>query len=404
MTGSEVQTWLLIPTTVIGGLLADPSATLPGLFGPNAAFGMAWLQEYPYALAGVLNAIFLTATAAFVFFGLEETLKSRKGRFDLGIHLRSKFSSRLPSGASMRYSMLSSEPTEDEGPATSRPPSEAGPIFEKRAGATSIRLPFHQIFTKNVIFTLITVAFFDFHLGSFTNLWSLFLSTPRSTSPAEDVSLPFTFTGGLGMPAATVGLATSILGMLGMALQLFLYPAVHGALGTLRSFRYSLFLFPIAYLLAPSLAVLPSSTAAPAPAAGALVWAGITLILLLQVTGRTFALPATIILLNNCSPHPSVLGTVHGMGQSVSAAMRTVGPVLAGWWYGTGLEKGVVGLSWWITAGLAGAGCVTTMWVYEGSGHEIYLAGERDYGVEDEGEEGVEMDGLLSGAERGRRW
>ena len=61
---------------VMGGLLADPVTTLPGLFGPNAAFGMQWLQKYPYALPGVLNAIFLTVTAAFVFFNLEEVCSS----------------------------------------------------------------------------------------------------------------------------------------------------------------------------------------------------------------------------------------------------------------------------------------------------------------------------------------
>ena len=72
------------------------------------------------------------------------------------------------------------------------------------------------------------------------------------------------------------------------------------------------------------------------------------------------------------------------MGQSVSAAFRTVGPVVAGWWYGAGLEGGVVGMAWWATAGVAGAGCVVAMWVYEGSGHEVFLPGE-EMGEEMEG-------------------
>lgn len=208
---------------------------------------MSWLQKYPYALPGVLNALFLAITAAFVFFDLEETLKSRKGKFDLGLHLRSKLFSFLPSHLqSTQYSMLSStEPLEPETPN----PRPEEPLFKDKAGPAQ-KLPFLRIFTKNLTFTLITIAFFDFHLGAFTNLWSLFLSTPRSAADSP-ISLPLTFTGGLGMPAATVGLATSILGMLGMALQLFLYPTVHARLGTLTSFRYSLLLFPIAYLLAP---------------------------------------------------------------------------------------------------------------------------------------------------------
>jgi hypothetical protein len=180
------------------------------------------------------------------------------------------------------------------------------------------------------------------------------------------------------MPASTLGLATSILGILGMAVQLILYPPVHARLGTLLSFRFFLLLFPIAYFLAPYLAVLPSSTPLSASVSGVWIWIGITLVLLLQVTARTFTLPATIILLNNCSPHPSVLGTVHGIGQSVSAGFRTAGPVVAGRWYGLGLEVDMVGAAWWGVAAVATIGCVTAVWVYEGSGHEILLDGEAE--------------------------
>ncbi|KAJ3558710.1 hypothetical protein NPX13_g9657 [Xylaria arbuscula] len=93
---------------------------------------------------------------------------------------------------------------------------------------------------------------------------------------------------------------------------------------------------------------------------------------------RTVTLPASIILLNNCSPHPSVLGLVHGLGQSVSAGFRTVGPVVGGWWYGASLEAGVVGASWWGVAGVAALGCASSFFIYEGSGHEIVLEGEED--------------------------
>lgn len=191
--------------------------------------------------------------------------------------------------------------------------------------------------------------------------------------------------GGLGMPAATVGFATSILGMLGMALQIFLYPPVHARLGTLRSFRYFLLLFPVAYFIAPYLSAVPSSTPAPEPAGGPFIWIGITLVLLLQVTARTFTLPATIILLNNCSPHPSVLGTIHGLGQSVSAAFRTIGPIVGGLWYSAGIRCDLVEIAWWGTAGISLLGCISAVWVYEGSGHEILLDGEEADNIEMEG-------------------
>lgn len=180
------------------------------------------------------------------------------------------------------------------------------------------------------------------------------------------------------MPASTVGVATSFLGLLGILLQIFLYPKVQGRLGTMRSFQWFLILFPVAYFVGPYLSILPSTTEAPEPASGPFIWAGIILVLLLQVTARTFTLPATIILLNNCSPHPSVLGTIHGLGQSVSAGFRTVGPVVGGWWYGYGLDIGMVAWGWWGTAGVAALGCFTAMAMHEGSGHEVLLEGEEE--------------------------
>lgn len=244
---------------------------------------------------------------------------------------------------------------------------------------TKRTLPFRRVWTRNVIFTLITEAFFDFQLGAFTNLWTLFLSTPRaSAEEAAQNSLPWVFTGGLGMPASTVGVATAMLGLLGIILQIFLYPPVHARLGTLRGFRWFMPLFPVAYFLAPYLAVLPSTVAPPEPASGPIVWIYMTIIQFLSVMARTITLPASIILLNNCSPHPSVLGLVHGLGQSVSAGFRTVGPIVGGWWYGQSLEKGMIGASWWAIAFVSALGCAAAMFIYEGSGHEIFLEGEED--------------------------
>lgn len=253
-------------------------------------------------------------------------------------------------------------------------------------------LPFTRLWTRNVIFTLLTGAFYDFQLGAFTNMWSLFLSTPRymeAPAPAPPAdgqappaqfrrNLPLLFTGGLGMPASTVGIATSFLGILGMILQVFLYPPVQARLGTIRSFRWFLMLFPFAYFFAPYLAVTPSATPAPEPASGPLIWFVIIFVLLVQVTGRTFTLPASIILLNNSSPHPSVLGTIHGLGQSVSAGFRTVGPVVGGWWYGYGLDIGMVAWGWWGVSVMSAIGCLAALGMHEGTGHEVFLEGERE--------------------------
>lgn len=73
-----------------------------------------------------------------------------------------------------------------------------------------------------------------------------------------------------------------------------------------------------------------------------------------------------------------MLGTIHGIAQSVSSATRTVGPVLFGWLYGVGLERGVVGTAWWAMACLAIVGAFASRFVQEGDGHEIWLPGEKE--------------------------
>jgi hypothetical protein len=168
----------------------------------------------------------------------------------------------------------------------------------------------------------------------------------------------------------------SILGVIGILLQILIYPSANDKYGVLPLYRIFVYGFPIAYLLAPYLAILPSSSSAPKPASGPVVWLGLCFVLFFFVVSRTFVLPATMILINNCSPHPSVLGTVHGVAQSVGSAARTMGPAVAGFLFGIGLDIGVVGLAWWILAVFGGLAVLTSTWVREGSGHEIVLEGE----------------------------
>lgn len=242
------------------------------------------------------------------------------------------------------------------------------------------------MFTRNVSITLMAHSFLSFHIGTFQSLWFVFLSTPvyDSAKPsAPKQHLPFIFTGGMGLPPAQVGMAMSILGVLGISLQLFVYPTLSARLGTVRCLRLFLLFFPVAYILVPYLSLVPSASGPAGPKSGPAVWLAISGVLLCQVVGRTFALPNMTILVNNCTPHPSVLGTLHGTAQSCSSAARTVGPVLCGFLYGLGLARGVVGAVWWGLGGWALVGWVTSFVLREGDGHEIWLEGdEEDDGVE----------------------
>jgi hypothetical protein len=292
------------------------------------------------------------------------------------------------------YSLLESDDTAfdlDEppvaGPTGSRQPPARDTTLRSKAPRRRYtqRLAFRRIFTPNVISTLTASFLLAFHLGTFNSLWFVFLSTPvydpakgPESPDALSRRLPFIFTGGLGLRPPEVGMAMAILGVVGIGLQLCVYPWLSARLGTLRSWRVFLLFFPVTYFLVPYLSIVPSASPPPHPKDGLAVWAAIVGVLFLQVMGRTFALPAQTILVNNCIPHPSVLGTVHGIGQSVSSFARTVGPILCGFLYGLGLARGVVGGVFWAVSGVATCNVLASLFVREGDGHEIWLEGDEE--------------------------
>lgn len=375
---------------ILSGILSEPLENFPHLFAEGSTFGgsdgVQWMKKYPYALPNLLCTVLLLAEAVLVHYGLDETLKGKR-KFEPIRFLRETYAN-VKDAKANGYRKL--QEVQREGLLST---SERNGSLElerlhsngEKADPTPTvqRLAFKRIWTSNVLWTLLSIAIFDFHMGAFSNLWILFLATPREFVPENAPAdyqpshrSAFKFASGLAFPPPTIGFAMAIIGFIGVALQFLLYPWANARFGLMRCFRGSLILFPAAYYLAPYIALLPSTSRAPDPASGAAVWLGISFVLFLQVAARTFALPATIILLNNSSPHPSVLGTIHGLGQACSATFRTLGPILAGWWFGVWMERGVVGMAWWLVGSIAAVGCVAAYWVRNGSGHEIFLPGE----------------------------
>lgn len=392
----QSRAFLLLPMTfnigvivgpLLGGLLADPVGSYPGLFGAHSVFGgdkgVWFMRHWPYALPNLVSAVFLLCSATALFLGLEESLEALRDRQDLGIRLSSWVSRTIfRRRANQQYETVPDRETNDIEMSSASSPRENLALKSKR------KLPFRRIWTRNVLFTFFAHGMLACHVGVFNSMFFVFMSTPRYTAEGSNESLklppdyhprpPFSFTGGLALPPPKIGTALAILGFIGISLQLLLYPRLSFRLGTVLSFRSALCLFPLAYSLIPFLAVVPTTSSPPAPAAGIMFWVALTCVLFIQVLGRTFALPATAILVNNSCPHPSVLGTIHGMAQSVSSATRTIGPIVLSWLYGVGLSHGYVGLAWWCMGSWAILGAIAGSWVREGDGHEIWLEGEKE--------------------------
>ncbi|KPI36184.1 uncharacterized protein AB675_8899 [Cyphellophora attinorum] len=371
-------TWNLanISGPVVGGSLADLGARYPGWFGE-----VKWMREFPYAVPNLFCALVCWADALFLFLWLRETLAGRKDRSDLGLEIGERISSgmRMVFFTRTGYRQVGQDDMDAELPhstsgfddneeSASRSLAALSAKEETDVRDTGLlgqeheippRASFYDTLTRNVFCVLLTIAFLDFQMGGFTSLWTVTLSSSRRT-PADDksISLPFHFAGGLAMSPATIGVAMSSLGFAGILFQLTVYPRAIARFGLVRSLRWALFVYPLAYAIAPYLSLLVNHRI--------LLWLGIVLVASLQVGARTFAAPGVVLLTNNASPSPQVLGTVHGMGAATSSMFRTVGPIVVGHWYSQGLEEGVVGKAWWLLSLVALVGVVPSYWARDG--------------------------------------
>lgn len=182
------------------------------------------------------------------------------------------------------------------------------------------------------------------------------------------------------MQPRDVGFAMSTLGAIGVTLQLVIYPRLNDKFGTVNIWRTALYVFPLAYALAPYPALAGSANIPNGKTV--VVWFSVGFVLLLFIIGRTGVTPATTLLINDCTPHPSVRGTIHTAGTVIGNLSRSIFPVIAFAIFGKGLQVGIVGLGFWCLAGLGILACVASRWVTEGTnGKEIILEGEEPAAV-----------------------
>ncbi|KAI1429656.1 major facilitator superfamily domain-containing protein [Xylaria sp. FL1777] len=370
----QTKAFLLLPlvfnsgmvlSLALGGCLAEPVVNLPALFGPSGIFnssgnpdGVVWTLEYPYALPALLNAFLLGTSLFLAVLGLKETLPGKEEHNDWGLQtgrVIGRLAKRLwHRGRNYhKYTMM-----EDSEEATflndgqSRLEKTECPV----ATTESTKVPFRDIWTREVISALVSFGLLPLHNSAFMHIFPVYLSSP----PADNAEATFfAFSGGLGLRSATIGIWLATFGIGGILLQLFIYPRLQKRIGTRGVFRIALFLFPVTYLAAPYLSLLAGDHGAR--------WVFLGFIVCAQIMARTMAIPSTVILLTEAAPARTVLGTIHGAGNMLASLARAVGPAVGGYVFALGVEEGIIGLVWWLY--LVGVALCALAWSYltEGS-------------------------------------
>ncbi|KAL7622672.1 hypothetical protein AAE478_008186 [Parahypoxylon ruwenzoriense] len=336
----------MVVSLALGGCLAEPAVNLAWLFGPQGVLntsgnpdGVSWVLEYPYALPALLNAAFLGVSLLLAVAGLRETLSGKEDQSDSGLRAGAaiiRLVRRMRPGQKRReYIIINS--SQDTFLGQTQPDQEK-PVQTVTPPATRRAVPFREIWTHRVACALVSFGLLPLHNSAFMHIFPVYLSS----RPADNNSATlFAFKGGLGLRSSTIGIWLSIFGVCGILLQLFIYPRLQARIGTRGVFRIALFLFPVTYAVAPYLSLLTGDV----PVAR---WIFLGLVVCAQIMARTMAIPSTVILLTEAAPAKTVLGTIHGAGNMLASLARAVGPAIGGYVFAAGVEKGIIGLVWWL--------------------------------------------------------
>ena len=344
-----------------GGALANPSLNYPKMFG-----GSEFFKKFPYALPNFLGAaFFLVGLSAGILF-LKETLDTRKGQRDYGIILgRLLLRPFTCKRAGPKWSI------EEEQSASllkhSRDSSAAALDTENdaqgnRKAASIVPSPtYREIFSRQSNLNLLTYSILALHSLAYDQLLPIFMHYPqqtnRSTNP--DVSLPFKFSGGFGLDSNRIGLLFTVYGIVGMLIQFFVFPPLARHYGVLPCLKVVTAIFPVAYIITPFTALLPTPTTQQI---------GLLIVMVIKCWASIFAFPCTNILLTNSAVSLRVLGTLNGVAVSISGVGRAVGPILGGYTFSVGAERGYGILPWWILGCVGILGAIAPMWLVETEG------------------------------------
>ncbi|KAF3932702.1 hypothetical protein ABW19_dt0203634 [Dactylella cylindrospora] len=378
---------------IIGGFLSEPAKKYPTLFPKDSFF-----DRHPWALPNLFTAALLLNAFVFGFLFVEETLVTKKNRYDPGREIGKKIEAFL----SCCFGRHSEHPKPAPGPryrtiiiddesrltskqptystmkpsSSSASPKEPPPVHHTHHHAP---LPWSQVLTPQSIYNISLYFLIAIHVVSYDSILPVFYSTrtPRASNP---ISLPFHIPGGFNLSTSQIGMIYSANGIVAMVLQFLLYPPIAKKWGSVKLLTISAFIYPVIYF------VTPYTLAISNPSLLYASWA--TIIFLKSLTG-VFAFTSSTILITNTASSIRVLGTLNGFATSVAAMGRAMGPSFFGWLFTVG-QKG-----WWTTIPWVGLTFVAgLMWIWipklvEGGG----LGSQESVEEEEDGEVGEESGG-----------
>ena len=210
-----------------------------------------------------------------------------------------------------------------------------------------------KVFSRRVVMLVVALGILTYHTMTYDHLLPIFFHDDKTKEASVLAVGALDIPGGLGLSVHQTGLIMSVNGLIALFVQAIMFPLFAEWLGVWRLFLFVTILHPIAYFMVPFLALLPDD----------LLFPGIYVCLTIRNFFSIMAYPVILILLKEASPKPSCLGKINGLAASVSAACRTVSPVISGLLYGVGSGIGFTGVAWWGSGIVAIFGAIQLCWM-----------------------------------------
>lgn len=311
----------------IGGCFSDPAKNFSSVFSRTGMFGV-----FPYLLPNVMCAALMLVSIVACYVWVHETHPDMQPWSTSEELENTDVETPLIPTTTTTTTPAANLATESYG--TFNPVQITEEEIQTRDPSFSPASS-QKAFSKPVMVLIVSLGLFTYHAMTYDTLIPVYLQ--------DDVDASNTFGGGLGLGMQQVGTIMSVNGMIALFIQAVVFPLLANNMGVWPLFVVVAVGFPIAYVIVPSLQLLPAGW----------VYVGIYTFLTIRNFFSIIFYPLILILLKEAAPSSSCLGKINGLAASTGGACRMVASPMGGMMYGLGLKLGFSSLVWWSSAFVA---------------------------------------------------
>ncbi|KAL8690169.1 MAG: hypothetical protein Q9224_004471 [Gallowayella concinna] len=297
-------------------------------------------DPFPYLMPNLVSAAVLVVDLILTMLFLEESLEGAKNLPPLGHRVGSLFAWVWQFASSSRPSYLrvsKKDTMEDSNPPRGPDIMDRGYESDSGSGADSdaesdsdpasamptllphvhSELASKHIFKRDTMLLLATFLIFQLSNISYNSLYPIFGQasppTGRALSPEE------------------IGVTLAFAGAITIVFQIAIFGNLRDRMGNKLTYRVCMGGMVLSFLITPWVGYKDASRGDGGISNGkGWLYFELGIVLLVRAVASVGCLTSALLLITNSAPNHSVLGTINGLAQTLSAAGRAVGPFLSG--------------------------------------------------------------------------